>query len=359
MNTSTGYYTLNDTTSGVTYSEDYIGYYTCNNSTYQNCGTIYQIKEVSDSKVTNSKRLIQQGRNSGSGLFSAQDDDGKSYYFRGEVNNNYVRFAGLTWRVMRINGDGTIRIVSTTTAGSSVYNNPNNLNKHVGYTYDNKDNSGNDTYCTKDSPCISEYDKQNNTFTMKQNGSAMTTSIEGTNYTVNSTLKTFLENWYKKNLASYDDYISYATYCNDTRRIGSTSYYGRNRLPSKPLLTCAGTTVTDSSYTYTQQTYGGNYKLKIGLLSADELILGGLGFFTGSGNANNASTKNYLRSIVPSNLTPTYDNHIYMSSSGRIYYNGYLTWQNGNYPVINLKADVKISEGNGTKNHPYVILTNN
>ena len=45
------------------------------------------------------------------GLLESEDDDGATYYFRGEVENNYVQFAGLTWRIVRINGNGTVKLV--------------------------------------------------------------------------------------------------------------------------------------------------------------------------------------------------------------------------------------------------------
>ena len=45
------------------------------------------------------------------GLFESEDDDGATYYFRGEVENNYVQFAGLSWRIVRINGNGTVKLV--------------------------------------------------------------------------------------------------------------------------------------------------------------------------------------------------------------------------------------------------------
>ena len=38
------------------------------------------------------------------------DDYGISYYFRGNVQNNYVRFAGMCWRIVRITGDGSIKL---------------------------------------------------------------------------------------------------------------------------------------------------------------------------------------------------------------------------------------------------------
>lgn len=46
-----------------------------------------------------------------SGIYKAEDDDGISYYYRGVVNNNWVELGGFYWRVIRINGDGTIRLL--------------------------------------------------------------------------------------------------------------------------------------------------------------------------------------------------------------------------------------------------------
>ena len=45
------------------------------------------------------------------GMYSASDDDGKTYYYRGSVAGNYVKFAGFYWRVIRVNGDGTVRLI--------------------------------------------------------------------------------------------------------------------------------------------------------------------------------------------------------------------------------------------------------
>ena len=45
------------------------------------------------------------------GLISDLDDSGITYYFRGNVTNNYFSFADKIWRVVRINGDGTVRLI--------------------------------------------------------------------------------------------------------------------------------------------------------------------------------------------------------------------------------------------------------
>ena len=67
------------------------------------------------------------------GLYESVDDYGTTYYYRGNVTNNYVKFAGYYWRVIRINGDGSIRLLfagtdpskigTTATIGSYNYNN--------------------------------------------------------------------------------------------------------------------------------------------------------------------------------------------------------------------------------------------
>ena len=79
------------------------------------------------------------------GLFMAEDDEGESYYYRGAVKNNYVSFAGFIWRIIRRNGDGSIRMIysgkSTSdtgediTLGKSAYNEKYWNPTYVGYKY--------------------------------------------------------------------------------------------------------------------------------------------------------------------------------------------------------------------------------
>ena len=58
------------------------------------------------------------------GLFMVEDDEGESYYYRGAVKNNYVSFAGFIWRIIRHNGDDSIRMIysgkSTSDTGDDV-----------------------------------------------------------------------------------------------------------------------------------------------------------------------------------------------------------------------------------------------
>lgn len=45
------------------------------------------------------------------GLYILPDDDGSSFYFYGKVKNNYIKFNDMMWRIVRINGNGSTRIV--------------------------------------------------------------------------------------------------------------------------------------------------------------------------------------------------------------------------------------------------------
>ena len=82
------------------------------------------------------------------GLYAAEDDEGTSYYYRGAVRNNYVSFAGFTWRIIRRNGDGSVRIIysgkstsdtgTSVTIGNSQYNGKYWDPAYVGYKYNEK-----------------------------------------------------------------------------------------------------------------------------------------------------------------------------------------------------------------------------
>ena len=79
------------------------------------------------------------------GLYMAEDDEGESYYYRGAVRNNYVSFAGFLWRIIRRNGDGSVRMIysgksvsdtgNATTIGDSQFNSKYWDPTYVGYKY--------------------------------------------------------------------------------------------------------------------------------------------------------------------------------------------------------------------------------
>lgn len=140
-------------------SDEYLNYYTCGNTTdtHTMCPIMYQIKSytivVNDTGlrtqlVTEAIRYTYDtidALDSEIGLYATDDDGGSSYYYRGDVKNNYVSYAGFTWRIIRENGDGSVRLLysglSPTASGSgtsiktSPFNPKNYDPTYVGYMY--------------------------------------------------------------------------------------------------------------------------------------------------------------------------------------------------------------------------------
>lgn len=244
---------------------------------------------------------------------------------------------------MRINGDGSIRLILNTIggAGQSKFNENLRNDFEHGYTYNTKP-------CTKEDPCKSEF---NNVAT------SSTTAFNNTHGGTNSTVKTFLENWYYDNLKNYDKNITYGTFCNDTsygREDGSSNYmYGAFKRISddhQPNLMCPNPTDENG----TLKNYGGVYKTKIGLITADELNMAGIG----SEESKPSTNKNYMYYISTGlTLSPLGSMTLYRNN----YNHGALdaSFLDSNYyfvPVINLTSDVKVT-GNGTSNNPYIVET--
>lgn len=280
-----------------------------------------------------------------SGLFTDSDDEGTSYYFRGLVNNNYVEFANLTWRVVRINGDRTIRLVLEQSLESSLFNpQPGGVN-NVGYTYNNP------VECTETNECTSKYDPIDKKFKNYVNNRAESSMT-------NSDIKEYLENdWYKSTIIDkkLDDHVAEGIYCNDTTSedVSEGLHYGtylRIVDVKAPSLMCPDT----------DKNYGGVYRLKVGLLSADEIMLAGYQYkktsssylSNGSGywsmspyyyNSSNGFVQIFL--AMGSSLLDSSNPGASQATHGRA------------RPVINLKEDVLVLKGDGTKDNPYVIDT--
>ena len=286
--------------------------------------------------------------NTGSGIYRTQDDQGISYYFRGskeELNNN-VKFANKDWKIIRINGDGTIRLILDKKAATdSKFNDyikqeDIHVGKYTGYTYDNANN------CTKEKPCEVTY-----------NGSSFSNELFGGK---NSDIKTALEKWYTSKLKDYNDKIAQGYFCNDssygTGTEDSTNnylYYGAyDRIVTKkqPSLECPDPTKQDG----TLRNYGGIYKTKIGLITADELNMAGCSWGEPHADKTNYLYKNYWWWT----LSPSGSFSLYELFEG---FNGYIAYDlNTDYaftvvPVINLSTSVLITSGDGSKQSPFVV----
>ena len=277
------------------------------------------------------------------GLYQMADDDGVSYYYRGSVNNNYVKYAGAYWRIIRINGDGSVRLLyAGTTANASgsglnmksaAFNSKKDNPAYVGYMY----------------------------------GSTLNTSYEKTNANENdSNIKKELDNWYKTHIlgTSNESVIVDAGFCNDRSldsgngysTTGSNTSYGPYRRyyqTKQPTLKCAQ---TNDLFTLSTNTKGNKaLTYPIGLITVDELMLSGYADGYINKSAYTYSTS-YYWTLSPSALfVSNMAAYEFVLSSGGYSNLNWVTYSFGVRAVVNLSSDAKISGGIGTADNPFLI----
>ncbi len=310
------------------------------------------------------------------GLVKGEDDDGTTYYYRGNVNNNWVKFANMYWRIIRINGDGTIRLIysgdtaqtigtGTQINGSSgvAFNTNRNDNKYVGYMYDP---SGN-TVSTADN------------YPPKTNSSSTKSAILNR-----------IEDWYNEKLKSgYSDKIDIdAGFCGDrslaeknhgeSYTIDGNRGYGANTTVYGPAdrvwrenSTSYATSITPTFgcknntdlYTMVGSSKGNQaLPVPVGLITMDEVIFAG-GYpekANDSGGAYYLYTNQNYWTMSPSYWNNSNARVFYVVSDGSLGNN--LVNDNRNVrPVINLKANTTFSNVGGgdvtvgTMNKPYEV----
>ena len=137
-------------------SDDYIGYWTGGGTLIGNyyLSKIYYVQEI-DVSTTNYKIIkadvrtykIASSIRSEIGLYKTEDDYGDVYYYRGDVQNNNVYFGGFYWKIIRTNGDGSLRLIyngkianargyaSVINSDGYEYNNNYQDPTYVGYMY--------------------------------------------------------------------------------------------------------------------------------------------------------------------------------------------------------------------------------
>ena len=298
-------------------------------------------------------------------LASAEDDYGTSYYFRGAVTNNYVEFANKCWRIVRVSGDGSVKLIlhNDNTAGVA---NPcdaanNNASaafaRYSGETYKSVFNEKGD----------------DNAYVGFKYGTPGSSTYEDTHAnTNNSTILTNLETWYTNNLKTYADTIADTVWCNDKTNVTDTTYnpwsYGENAtgLGYAKNITFYGATQRLVSSSNNAGGTGPSLKcngelskinLKVGLITADELAYAGY-----------AAYLQNLATYLQENATDTY----WWSLSPHAFNNGYtLGWYAGGSdgsfggggvvdifgvrPSISLKSTTNVT-GEGTSDKPYKVV---
>lgn len=260
---------------------------------------------LNNNVVAPKTRVGSEVATSNEGLISMEDNKGTSYYFRGNVDNNYVMIGDLTFRIVRINGDGTIRIVLNNVLDEARPYNTNSL--------------------------------------------ANLASVSTLALLSSSSLISYLNSWYDENFREYSSFLTVGDYCTDTTfnnnisGITYSSVYERIFEDKAPNLFCSGNI----------------YSGKVGLLSVDEVVLAGA-----AENIPNTSYYLYNKDI-PGNYVTSSSYFINVSNNVamiNVMSNGALgdgvLVTNNSYirPVIQVSVSAKV-KGSGTIDDPYVIVS--
>lgn len=324
-------------------------------STTTNLNEIFYVTKASTKEITY-KTLTSNKSVTESLLASAEDDYGYSYYFRGAVKNNYVEFVNKCWRIVRITGNNSVKLVLHNNNSNGVSNpcsssNNDSTAAFIGTSAYN-DNYNDEAYVG---------------FMHGETGS----TDYGTTYanTNKSTVLNTLETWYKENLASYENKLADTIWCNDKSTglqqvlaSDATSYYQpNNRLESSKTATLKCPNDNNEgklSKLTTSDTINGNGNLtyKIGLLTADEAAYAGF-------NVGKINPLSYLTENASGGWWWTLSPHSYTLGVANIYTvigkTGTLTSRAVNLdmyvrPAIALNTSIEVT-GSGTSEDPYVV----
>ena len=286
---------------------------------------------------------------------SAPDDYGTSYYFRGNVTNNYVKFAGFYWRILRINGDGSIRMIYAgdadvidaldnktevlangyndgdtgyTQIGESAYNSSYNDNAYVGYMY----------------------------------GATGASTYEETHANINnSTIKTRVDEWYEENIASHSEYAQYISdtlFCNDRSfassntgtGAGTSQTYYRWYSSSIKTLKCSQ---QNDRFTVDDEVVGnGDLTYPVGLLTTDEAALAG--GYNSSNSGYYLYTGNNYWTMSPRYFSGSSAFVRGVGSAGNLDFLNLVSTSTGVRPVLNLKSG-SLTKGSGTATDPFLV----
>ena len=323
------------------------------------------------------------------GLRTTRDDYGISFYYRGSVQNNYIVFANMCWRIVRITGNGAVKIV--------LYNyNPDNDTEPCSVGEEETTNA----FARYDSTTSGKAGKSrfntanSNAYLGFMSGVASGETYEETHAnTTDSTSLTNLKTWYDLVFtAKQKSMLADVIWCNDkslatstynpnnwafetyNTGIGRTSTYyaSTERLhdvsTANPTLVCPNASTEDSSYTKISKftasdTLYGNGALngyKIGLLTADEVAYAGL--IVGSNNNSNYLYSN-TSGVTWMTLSPAYG----VLANGQVF--GTFIYQVGSdgliesssvaptgfRPAVALDPSTNAT-GSGTQTDPYVVV---
>lgn len=307
------------------------------------------------------------------GLFQLEDDYTKttgnsSYYYRGPVKNNYLNFNGYCWRIVRIEGDGSVKIILASesgkceTAGSltdtsaflKADGTTGTYDLNLGFYYMQFFNA-------EDNRAAAIPDLLNNYLRGKAYGGALAQSGYSVTMKKYNSFMDKLDFLKAKNSCIGDNTVKYDSQGNIiTNTTGLTSWYYDKYLK---LYNKLGTGVEASLKCYSNNygIYPGTPESYVTLLSGDEVILAGAKAKTSSynyflrDNANGnwwLSTYSKHDSAYEMADSSGYEFSFIVKGDGSLYNFGY---QNHNKvrPVLKLKPNVTVSAALGTETNPF------
>ena len=296
-------------------------------------------------------------------LASTEDDYGTSYYFRGAVTNNYVEFANKCWRIVRVGGDGSVKLIlhnDNPTGAANPCDAANNsasaaFAKYSGTTYKSAFNSN----------------YNDNAYVGFKYGTPGSSKYETTHANTNkSTILTNLETWYTNNLKTYESVIDDTVWCNDKTNVTDATFnpYGYSNVNGQGYaknITYYGATQrlisTSNSAGGTGPSLKCNGELskinsKVGLITADELALAGYAFNIGNTTTylQENATDTYWWSLSPGSFDGGNASVWSVVGSYGVFDSYSVNDAGGVRPSISLKSTTNVT-GEGTSSTPYII----
>ena len=295
-------------------------------------------------------------------LASAEDDYGTSYYFRGAVTNNYVEFANKCWRIVRVGGDGSVKLILHNDNIAGVANPCDAANNSASAAFARYSGT---TYKSAFNTSVND-----NAYVGFKYGTPGSSTYAATHANTNkSTILTNLETWYNNNLTAYESVIDNSVWCNDKTNVTDTSYdpwrMTPNGLGYAKNVTYYGATQrlisTSGSAGGTGPSLKCNGELskinsKIGLITADELAFAGYaaGLQNSTTYLQENATDTYWWSLSPDGFDGV--GAYVWRVDGSLGNFGYIN-VNGPFgvrPSISLKSTTNVT-GEGTSSSPFII----
>ena len=297
-------------------------------------------------------------------LASAEDDYGTSYYFRGAVTNNYVEFANKCWRIVRVSGDGSVKLILHNDNKTGVANPCDAANnsasaafaRYSGTTYTSKFNEKED----------------DNAYVGFRYGTSGSSTYTATHANTNkSTILTNLETWYNNNLKTYEKVIADTVWCNDKTNVTDTSYdplrlspnglgYGANKTYYGATQRLVNTSGSAGGTGPSLKCNGELSKInsKVGLITADELALAGYAYAKNNTTTylQENATDTYWWSLSPNAFVGGRADVWDVCGSDGIFGDYFVNDTYGVRPSISLKSTTNVT-GNGTSDSPFIIST--